>query len=132
MYAYVVCLRLLLSFGEKVRERERVCVGERDRDREREGESESESNLPGALGNFSIYDQRSIPNSFCSHRKLSEAAQSKIDGRLERASERARARQRIASYQSVHWLSVYIVCEYVFFFYIFLAIQGSSVSCVIG
>jgi len=73
---------------EKVGERKSVCVGERERERR----SERESNLPEATGDLSVYDQRSIPNSFCSHRKLSEAALSKIDGWLERASERARAR----------------------------------------
>jgi len=73
---------------EKVGERKSVYVGERERERR----SERESNLPEATGDLSVYDQRSIPNSFCSHRKLSEAALSKIDGWLERASERARAR----------------------------------------
>lgn len=88
---FLVCVSSLGWFNrarqrESWREKECVCG------REREREGARESNLPEATGDLSVYDQRSIPNSFCSHRKLSEAALSKIDGWLERASERARAR----------------------------------------
>jgi len=95
---------------EKVGERKSVCVWERERERNRIGAREREQPTWGNWGLIDIRYQRSIPNSFCSHRKLSEAALSKIDGWLERASERASESEiAIASYQSVYRLGIYRV-----------------------